>query len=90
MRSLDILETCIAFLRSYSIERMCQIEHWPMILDLAAGDLDAARETWVDVRQRHRADLRGEPVTFLERIEHAGSELDRPLEERIKPASPRS
>ncbi|MGU3362170.1 hypothetical protein ACLBWX_17735 [Methylobacterium sp. M6A4_1b] len=82
MRSLDTLETCLAFLRSYSITRMGQIEHWPMILDLTAGDLDAARETWLSARKGHRPSAREEPMGFFERIEHRWSELDAPLMEK--------
>lgn len=84
MRSLDTQEKCIAFLRSYSIKRMPQIEHWPMMLDLAAGDLDAAREIWIGVRKRHRARPQEEPMGFFERIEHRWSELDAPLTKKDK------
>jgi hypothetical protein len=79
MRSLDTLEKCSAFLRSYSIKRMSQIEHWPMMLDLAAGDLDAARDIWIGVRERHRPRSRKGLMPFFDQIETRWSELDVPL-----------
>lgn len=79
MRSLDTLEKCTAFLRPHSIYTPCQIEHWTMMLDLAVGDVDAARDHWLTVRHRHRRQSPEEPRGFFERIDHRWAELDEPL-----------
>lgn len=79
LRSLDTLEKCIAFLRLPIRLPMNQIEHWTMLMDLAVGNVDAAREFWRGVRHRHRAPSHEDPTDFFGRIAWRWLELDAPL-----------